>query len=119
MEMALSGDSLAKLDSATARKLMNFAADFLTCTCKSTPYCGCPERKFSSKLLDMRCEGMKPVDMIDALTQQYGIFAYPADVLEYLETSARHLEAIRKLAKGQGKLEVAEEAGKLFKCIVG
>ncbi|KAF5424406.1 MAG: helicase [Candidatus Methanocomedens sp.] len=119
MEMALSGDSLAKLDSTTARKLMNFAADFLTCTCKGSPYCGCPERKFSSKLLDMRCEGMKPVDMIDALTQHYGIFAYPADVIEYLETSARHLEAIQKLAKGQGKLEVAEQAGKLFKCIVG
>jgi superfamily II helicase len=62
---------------------------------------------------------MKPVDMIDALTQHYGIFAYPADVIEYLETSARHLEAIQKLAKGQGKLEVAEEAGKLFRCIVG
>ena len=119
MEMALSGDSLAKLDSTTGRKLMNFAADFLTCTCKSTPYCGCPERKFSRKLLDMRCEGMKPDGMIEFLTQQYGIFAYPADVLEYLETSARHLEAIRKLAKGQGKLEVAEEAGKLFRCIVG
>ncbi len=118
MEMALSGDSLAKLDSTTGRKLMNFAADFLTCTCKDSPYCGCPERKFSSKLLDMRCEGMKPDGMIEFLTQHYGIFAYPADVLEYLETSARHLEAIRKLAKGQGKLEVAEEAGKLFKCIV-
>jgi len=119
MEMALSGDSLAKLDSTTGRKLMNFAADFLTCTCKGSPYCGCPERKFSSKLLDMRCEGMKPVDMIDALTQHYGIFAYPADVIEYLETSARHLEAIQKLAKGQGKLGVAEEAGKLLKFIVG
>ncbi|MBC2764365.1 MAG: hypothetical protein HF970_13720 [ANME-2 cluster archaeon] len=57
--------------------------------------------------------------MIDALTRHYGIFAYPADVLEYLETSARHLEAIQKLAKGQGKLEVAEEVGKLFRCIVG
>jgi helicase len=119
MEMALSGDSLTKLDSTTARKLMNFAADFLTCTCKDSPYCGCPERKFSRKLLDMRCEGIKPDKMIDALTQHYGIFAYPADVLEYLETSARHLEAIQKLAKGQGKLEVAEQAGKLFKCIVG
>ena len=119
MEMALSGDSLAKLDSTTGRKLMNFATDFLTCTCKDSPYCGCPERKFSGKLLDMRCEGMKPVDMIEFLTQHYGIFAYPADVLEYLETSARHLEVIQKLAKGQGKLEVAEEAGKLFKCIVG
>jgi helicase len=118
MEMALSGDNLAKLDSTTASKLMNFAADFLTCTCKESPYCGCPERKFSRKLLDMRCEGMKPDKMIDALTQHYGIFAYPADVLEYLETSARHLEAIRKLAEGQEKFEVAEQTGKLFKCIV-
>ncbi len=118
MEMALSGDNLAKLDSTTARKLMNFAADFLTCTCKESPYCGCPERKFSRKLLDMRCEGMKPDKMIEALTQNYGIFAYPADVLEYLETSARHLEAIRKLAKGQEKFEVAEQTGKLFKFIV-
>ena len=37
MEMALSGDSLAKLDSTTGRKLMNFAADFLTCACKDSP----------------------------------------------------------------------------------
>ena len=97
---------------------MNFAADFLTCTCKDSPYCGCPERKFSMKLLDMRCEGMTPDMMINTLTQHYGIFAYPADVLEYLETSARYLEAMLKVAQGQGNHEAAENIKKILKNIV-
>lgn len=119
MEMSLSGDSLEKLESDTRRKLMNFAADFLTCSCKDTPHCGCPERKFSIRLMEMRCEGLSPGEIIGELTREYGIFAYSGDVYEYLETAARHFEAIVKLARILGDEKTSEHAARYLKCIVG
>jgi helicase len=119
MEMALSGESLARLDNATRQKLINFASEFLSCECKYTPYCGCPEKKFSKKLFDLRHEGLSPGRMIDALTAQYGVFAYPSDLLEYLESSVRHLEAVVEVAYVQGDEISGEKAGKLLKYLVG
>ncbi|MCL7415574.1 MAG: DUF5814 domain-containing protein [ANME-2 cluster archaeon] len=119
MEMALSGESLARLDSATSQKLIDFAKDFLSCNCKSSPYCGCPERKFSRKLMEMRCEGLSATRIIDTLTARYGIFAYAGDVGEYLEFAARNLEAVGEVAAVLGDEAMVKRAGELFGCIVG
>jgi helicase len=119
MEMALSGESLARLDNTTRLKLVNFAAEFLSCKCKDTPYCGCPEKKFSKRLFDLRYEGLSPGRMIDALTARYGVFAYPSDLLEYLEMSVRHLEAVVEVADVVGDEHSSEKAGKLLKYLVG
>jgi helicase len=119
MEMALSGESLGKLDNNTKQKLMNFATDFLTCNCKDTPYCGCPERKFSKGLLQMRCDGASPAEIIETMTARYGVFAYLGDVIEYLEAAARHLEAIVKIAGVTKDQQVKGQAQDLLKCIIG
>ena len=119
MEMALSGESLGKLDSNTKQKLMNFATDLLTCTCKDTPYCGCPERKFSKRLLQMRCDGASPAEIIETMTARYDVFAYLGDVIEYLETAARNLEAIVKIAEVTNDQHKKKQAKVLLKCIVG
>ncbi|MCK4938499.1 MAG: DEAD/DEAH box helicase [Methanosarcinales archaeon] len=119
MEMALSGESLARLDSATQHKLVNFAKDFLSCTCKGSPYCGCPERKFSRKLMEMRGEGLSASGIIDALTARYGVFAYGGDVMEYLEFAARNLEAVGEVAVVLGDKDMVKRAEVLFGCIVG
>lgn len=119
MEIALSGDSLARLDSATMQKMVRFAEDFLACKCKGSPHCGCPERKFSELLLEMRCGGLSGREMIDKLTNKYGIFAYSGDIINYLESAARNLEAIYEMA---GLLEddgSRNDAEKLLKCIIG
>ncbi|MCD4844199.1 MAG: DUF5814 domain-containing protein [Methanosarcinales archaeon] len=119
MEMALSGESLARLDNTTRLKLVNFAAEFLSCKCKDTPYCGCPEKKFSKRLFDLRYEGLSPGRMIDALTARYGVFAYPSDLLEYLEMSVRHLEAVVEVADVVRDEHSGEKAAKLLKYLVG
>ena len=117
--MALSGESLARLDSATQQRMVNFAKDFLSCTCKGSPYCGCPERKFSRKLMEMRCEGLSAGRIIDALTARYGVFAYAGDVMEYLEFAARNLEAVGEVAKVLGDEGMIVRARGLLECIVG
>ena len=119
MEMALSGESLARLDNTTRLKLVNFAAEFLSCKCKDTPYCGCPEKKFSKRLFDLRYEGLSPGRMIDVLTAQYGVFAYPSDLLEYLEMSVRHLEVVVEVAEVVGDELSGEKAGRLLKYLIG
>ncbi|MCL7413428.1 MAG: DUF5814 domain-containing protein [ANME-2 cluster archaeon] len=119
MEMVLSGESLARLDSATQWKLVNFAKDFLSCTCKGSPYCGCPERKFSKKLMEMRSVGLSASGIIDELTARYGVFAYAGDVMEYLEFVARNLEAVGEVARVLGDEGMGKQAGMLLGCIVG
>jgi helicase len=118
LEIIMSGDSLARLDIKTRQKLTNFAADFLTCNCSDVPYCGCPERKFSIRLFELRCEGLTPARMIESLTARYGIFAYPADILDYLETALRHLEAIIDVARILKNEHAGDNAKKLIKCLL-
>lgn len=118
MEMVLSGESLARLDSVTQSKLVNFAKDFLSCTCRGSPYCGCPERKFSRKLLEMKCEGISAGGIIDELNARYSVFAYAGDMMEYLEFAARSLEAVAEVARVLGDWGMAKRARELSECIV-
>jgi helicase len=105
----LSSEDLTKLDPKVREELMNFAKEFTRCGCKDTPYCGCPERKVSIKILELRAEGASPNRIIQEFTDSYGIYAYSGDLINYLDTIVRHLEAIEEMARVLGKKETARE----------
>ncbi len=56
--------------------------------------------------------------MIESLTARYGIFAYPADILDYLETALRRLEAIIDVAIVLEDKHAGDNAEKLIKCLL-
>ncbi|KKH47706.1 DEAD/DEAH box helicase [Methanosarcina sp. 1.H.T.1A.1] len=119
LDIVFDGESLSHLDQKIRVLMLNFASDFLTCTCRDSPYCGCAEQKFSEKIIRLRMEGMDPSQIIKILEDKYGISAYQGDVFGYLDSAVRNLDAVELIARVHSKKGVAEEAKKLKKKVQG
>ncbi|GAA0270814.1 DUF5814 domain-containing protein [Halobacterium noricense] len=109
LDILFTGD-LSELDEATRDKVLDFSEDFLDCGCESNPYCGHPERKFVKYLLELRAQGLDPESMVDVMTQDYMVYAYPGDIYSFLDDAVRTLEAVEDLADVDGRPEQAERA---------
>jgi superfamily II helicase len=110
LDILFSGEGLAELDDATRDRALAFAEDFLDCDCEDNPYCGHPERKFVRYLLELREQGLGPDEMVDVMTEDYMVYAYPGDLLSFLDDAVRKLEAVEELAAVDGHPETAERA---------
>ena len=98
------------LDRRTREQLLAIFRDFMDCTCKGAPFCGCPERKFTLTIIEFREMGLDHRQISAHLLEEYGIDLYPADILSFLEDSVHMLEAIRDVAELQGREKLAESA---------
>ncbi|WP_181685371.1 DUF5814 domain-containing protein [Halorhabdus salina] len=110
LDVLFNGESLANLDDATQDRVLDFAEDFMDCDCESAPHCGHPEEKFVSYLLELRAAGLGPDAIVDVMGDDYMLYAYPGDVLSFLDNSVRTLEAIESLADVDGEREIAKQA---------
>ncbi|PSP83911.1 helicase [Halobacteriales archaeon QS_1_68_17] len=111
LDLLYQGDGLAKLDDATRERVLDFAEDFLDCDCESNPHCGHPEEKFVRYLLELRAQGLGPDAIVDVMGDDYMLYAYPGDVLSFLDDAVRTLEAVETLADVEGEKAMAERAG--------
>jgi superfamily II helicase len=102
MEVLYSGDGLSKLDDATRDRLLDFATDFLDCANPDDIYTGYPERQFVRYLLELRAQGLGPDAIADVMADDYMLYAYPGDVLSFLDRAVRRLEAVESLAAVEG-----------------
>lgn len=109
LDVLFQGD-LSELNEATRESVLEFATDFLDCNCESNPYCGHPERKFIRYLLDLRAQGLDPEVMVDVMTDDYMVYAYPGDLYSFLDNAVRTLEAVEDLAEVDGNREATERA---------
>ena len=110
LDILFQGD-LEKLDEASRERVLDFNRDFLDCTCDSNPYCGHPERKFIAYLLDLRAQGLDPESMVDVMSADYMLYAYPGDLYSFLDDAVRTLEAVEELASVEGEADAARRAG--------
>ncbi|MFC7155780.1 DUF5814 domain-containing protein [Halomarina halobia] len=110
LDILFQGEGLAKLDDATRERVLDFAEDFLDCDCESNPHCGHPEEKFVRYLLELREQGLGPDAIVDVMGDDYVLYAYPGDVLSFLDDAVRTLEAVEELADVEGHESVATEA---------
>lgn len=99
-----------KLDAAKRQQLLDFVTDFLDCDCRDAPYCGCPERKFIRYVIDLRREGRSPKGIVEAMEREYGLYAYKGDVLDFLDSAARNLDAIEGIADTLAEYEIRDDA---------
>ncbi|MXV63436.1 helicase [Natronorubrum sp. JWXQ-INN-674] len=109
LDMLFQGEGLEKLDDATRDRVLDFTQDFLDCNCDNNPYCGCAERKFIQYLLELRAQGLGPDAIVDVMTDDYMVYAYPGDVLSFLDNGVRTLEAAEGLARVEGADEKRDE----------
>ncbi|WP_372479816.1 DUF5814 domain-containing protein [Halomicrobium sp. HM KBTZ05] len=110
LDILFQGEGLAKLNEASQDRVLEFAEDFLDCDCQANPHCGCPEEKFVRYLLELRAQGLGPDAIVDVMGDDYMLYAYPGDVLSFLDDSVRTLEAVEALADVDGKPDVAKQA---------
>jgi superfamily II helicase len=96
------------LDGTLKTQILQFLHDFLRCECRERPLCGCPEKKFVKKLLELREEGLDHHQISGFLLDEYGIDLYPADILSFLEDTVHVLEAIEDIARLQGQTAVVQ-----------
>ena len=108
LDILFQGEGLEKLDDTTRERILDFSEDFLDCDCQDNPYCGCPERKFLRYLLELRAQGLGPDAIVDVMSDDYMIYAYPGDVLSFLDDAVRTLEAAEGLARVDGADEQHE-----------
>jgi len=109
LEVLFTGEGIAKLDDASQDRVLEFAEAFLDCGCEANPHCGCAERKFVRYLLELREQGLGPDAIVDVIGEEYMLYAYPGDVLSFLDDSVRTLEAAETLADVDGRPDTADE----------
>ena len=109
LDLLFQGD-LEKLDAANQERVLDFAQDFLDCTCDSNPYCGHPERKFIRYLLDLRARNLEPESIVDVMTDDYMLYAYPGDIYSFLDDAVRTLEAVEEIAGVDGRTDAERQA---------
>ncbi|MDD1660190.1 MAG: DUF5814 domain-containing protein [Methanomicrobiales archaeon] len=119
LEVVSSGINFEYLDGPLRAQLLEFVREFLSCGCRDSPDCGCPERRFARKVLELREEGLDHRQISVHLLEEYGIDLYPADILSYLEESVHVLEAIREVARIQGSETIRANCDRHLRRIVG
>lgn len=117
LDIVFSGESIAKMDRSLQARFTDFAREFLDCACEGAPLCGCPERKFSRKVVEYRLRGLDPRGISRAIAADYDLSAFDGDVLGYLDRLARSLEAIGDIAGIIGRPDAAREARALARRI--
>lgn len=106
----LSSADLRELDNKLQRYCMDFSRDFLRCTCKESPYCGCVQKSISLRILELREDGKSPEEIIDHFSDRYGMYAYQGDLINWLDQMVRYLEAVEAVARVLGREAAAKEA---------
>ena len=119
LEVIYSGGGFEQLDDATRDKLLAFAENFLDCDDPDDIYTGYPERKFVRYLLELRAQGLGPDAIVDVMGDEYMLYAYPGDVLSFLDQAVRNLEAVESLADVEGETEMARRAREAAKSLSG
>jgi superfamily II helicase len=109
LEALSSGINFDAFDFAVREQLLAFFNDFLRCTCRDSPLCGCPEKKFAQKVLELRENGLDHRQISAFLLDEYGIEIFPADILSFLEDSVHVLEAISDISRLKGRKELAKK----------
>jgi superfamily II helicase len=62
---------------------------------------------------------MGPDAIVDVMGDDYMLYAYPGDVLSFLDQAVRTLEAVEALAEVDGNRAAAGEAGEAKRSLAG
>jgi superfamily II helicase len=105
------------LDNTLRSQILEFFDEFLRCKCRDAPLCGCPERKFARRIIELRENGLDHRQISAYLLDTYGIDVFPADILSFLEESVHVLEAIRDVARLKGQEALAQKTDEHIRLI--
>lgn len=105
------------LDYAVREQILAFFNDFLRCSCRDSPLCGCPEKKFAKKVIELRENGLDHRQIATFMLDEYGVEVFPMDILSFLEESVHVLEAMADVSRLQGRDELAKKTDETIRLI--
>jgi len=71
--------------------------EFFNCDCKDYPYCECPIKNVSRKIIEYRLKGYSP-KKISKEFLKYNLILYSGDVFSYLNSVVHRIEAFERIA---------------------
>jgi len=120
LELLASGTGLEHLDNRSRDQYLAFFRAFVNkCSCKTRPFCGCPERLFIREVIELRQSGFTHKEIADYLLDEYGIVLYPTDILSFLEESVHVLEAIYRVSMLSDRPNVSVSAANHITLVEG
>lgn len=118
LEAVTSRVNFEYLDGPLREQLLQFFREFLSCECRDRPLCGCPEKRFVRRIIELREDGLDHHQISSELLEEYGINLYPADILSFLEDSVHLLEAVKDIAELQGMKPIVADTERHIQRIV-
>ncbi len=81
--------------------------EFFTCECREYPYCDCPEKKISKKIIQYRLNGHSPRKISNNFLK-YNLTLYTGDIFSYLDSVVHKIEACERIARVFNKKRLKE-----------
>ncbi len=104
-----------KLDKTVVELLIAWNKYFFNCNCEDRPYCNHGLINVDKLLITLRTRKGSPEAIAKIIEKEYGLYAFPGDILRWLESIVHKLEGIKKITSAvkidvSEKLEVIESA---------
>jgi helicase len=86
-----------------------WATVFFNCGCKDYPECDHGRVALGRWIVDQRKEGLNPSGIAQELHKKYELWAYPGDILSWLDSLIHNLQAVKRIASVAGKTDLDVE----------
>ena len=97
-----------KLDKAAVELLVAWNKYFFNCECEDSPYCNHGLINVNKLLISLRTKRGSPEAIARIIDKDYGLYAFPGDILRWLESIIHKLEGIKKVTSAV-KIDMSEQ----------
>lgn len=97
-----------KLDKAAVELLITWNKYFFNCECDDSPYCNHGLINVNKLLITLRTRKASPEAIARIIEKDYGLYAFPGDILRWLESIIHKLEGIKKVTSAV-KIDMSEK----------
>ncbi len=107
-----------KLSKSLISKIQHWNRLFFDCGCREVPYCQHPTKKVTKLLLELRFEGLGPVQINYELLKRHDLSAFPGDIFSWLEEFVHAVETMSRISIALKRDNIKDKISKLREDIV-
>ncbi len=112
------GNIAGNISKSLTQRMKRWQSEFLNCQCRENPYCDHPLQKVTKVMMNLRREGLGPVEMNYELIKRFDLSAFPGDIFSWLEEFVHAIETIQRIATALKLKEQIDDIKRLKEEIV-